>query len=70
MTTVSVPLPEDLLRALELLIKQGVVPNKAEGLRQALKKYLEDLAVEAVLRAHKEPRLEGDIDELAKKLCS
>ena len=68
MTTVSVPLPSDLLEALEMLIKQGVVPNKAEALRQALKKYLEDQAVEAVLRASKEPRLEGDIDELAEKI--
>ncbi len=69
MTTVSVPLPEDLLRSLEMLIAQGVVPNKAEALRQALKKYLEDLAVDAVLRASKEPRLKGDIDDLMKKIC-
>ncbi|MDA1292710.1 MAG: ribbon-helix-helix domain-containing protein [bacterium] len=68
MTTVSVPLSAELLEALEMLVKQGIVPNKAEGLRQALKKYLEDKAVEAVLQARKEPSLEGDIDELAAKI--
>lgn len=68
MTTISVPLSDDLLQALEMLIKQGVVPNKAEALRQALRKYLEDQAVEAVLQARKEPSLEGDIDELAQKI--
>lgn len=68
MTTISVPLPENLLSALEMLVAQGIVPNKAEGLRQALRQYLEDQAVEAVLKASKEPRLEGDIDELAEKI--
>ena len=68
MTTVSVPLPDDLLQALEMLVKQGIAPNKAEALRQALKQYLEDQAMEAVLRARKEPSLEGNIDELAKKI--
>lgn len=37
-------------------------------LRRALKRYIEEQAVEAVLRASKEPRLHGDLDELASKL--
>lgn len=68
MTTLSVPLTAELLEALERLIKQGKVPNKAAAMRAALEKYLEDQAVEAVLRAEREPRLKGDLDTLAKRL--
>lgn len=68
MTTISVPLPEDLLRALESLVRQGIASNKAEAMRLALKKYIEDQEVEAILRARREPRLEGDLDLLAAAL--
>ncbi len=68
MTTLSVPLTEDLLKGVNHLVKQGVASNKAEVVRQALKKYLEEQAVEAVLKATNEPNLKGDLDSLAKKL--
>lgn len=68
MTTVSVPLPDEMLRAIDMLIRQGVASNKADAIRKAIQKYLEDQAVEAVLRAEKEPTLYGDLDELAKQL--
>ena len=68
MTTISVPLPAALLKQLEDLIHQGKVPNKAAAMRAALEKYLEDQAVEAVLRAEREPSLHGDLDELMKKV--
>ena len=69
MTTVSVPLPDEFIRQIEMLIAQGIAANKADAIRKAVQKYLEDQAVEAVLRADKEPRLEGDLDELAAKIC-
>ncbi len=68
MTTISVPLTEELLKGINGLIKEGKVSNKAEAIRQAIKKYLEDEAVHAILEASKEPDLEGDLDILAKKL--
>lgn len=68
MSTVSVPLPEDKLQALKVLIRQGVAPNMAELVRQAITFYLEEQAVAAVLKASKEPSLDGDLDDLAKKL--
>jgi Arc/MetJ-type ribon-helix-helix transcriptional regulator len=68
MSTLSVPLSGDMLKQIESLIKQGVASNKADLVRRAIDKYLEDQAVEAVLRASKEPRLSGDLDELAKKI--
>ena len=69
MTTVSVPLSDDMLRHIQELIDRGIAANKADAIRKAVKKYLEDQAVEAVLRARKEPTLEGDLDELAKKFA-
>jgi len=68
MTTLSVPLSEDLLKGVNYLVKQGVASNKAEVVRQALKKYLEEQAVEAVLKATNEPSLKGDLDSLVKKI--
>lgn len=68
MSTLSVPLSRGMMEGIEALVKQGVVSNKAEAARIALQRYLEDQAVQAVLKASKEPSLDGDLDELAKKL--
>ncbi len=68
MTTISVPLSADLLQALERLVREGAGSNKADVLRRALKRYIEEQAVEAVLRASKEVRLQGNLDELASRL--
>ena len=68
MTTISVPLSADLLKALESLVKRGIAPNKADAIRKALQLYVEQLAVEDVLLASKEPRLSGNLHDLAKKL--
>lgn len=68
MTTISVPLSADLLHHLEDLIKNGKASNKADAVRRALKFYIEQEAVEDVLRASKEPRLKGNLHDLAKML--
>jgi Arc/MetJ-type ribon-helix-helix transcriptional regulator len=68
MTTVSVPLNEEMHRLLTWLIDNGIASNKADAFRKALKKYAEDEAVEAVLRASKEPRLSGNLQELADQI--
>lgn len=68
MTTVSVPLPADMLKALEDLIRQGKASNKADAIRRALQQYLEDQAVQDVLRAQKEPGLKGNLDDLVRRL--
>ena len=69
MTTVSVPLPDEFIRQIEMLISKGIASNKADAIRKAVQKYLEDQAVEAVLRAEKESTLDGDLDELAEKIA-
>ena len=68
MTTISVPLPAELLERLEDLVRQKKAPNKAAAMRTALEKFLEDHAVEDIVRAMKEPTLHGDLDDLAKRL--
>lgn len=68
MTTLSVPLPEETVRAINQLVEQGLASNKAELLRRAIQAYIEQQLVEEVLRASKEPSLKGDLDELARKL--
>lgn len=68
MSTLSVPLNPEMMKAIEQLVKDGVAANKADAVRKALDMYLEEQAVQAVLNAMKEPSLEGDLDELAKRL--
>lgn len=68
MTTISVPLTADLMKILDELVSNGTATNKADAMRKALYKYSEDQAVERVLQAQREPRLVGDLDELAAKL--
>ncbi len=68
MSTLSVPLPDDRVRQLEELVKLGIAANKADAVRKAIDRYLEEQAVERVLKAAKEPNLTGDLDELAAKL--
>lgn len=68
MTTISVPLNDDLLAAIEQLIAQGKASNKADAIRKAVQKYVEDEAVLAVLQAQQEPSLDGDLFTLAAKV--
>ena len=68
MTTVSVPLPNDLLQGIKNLVALGKSDNTASAIRTAIKKYLEDEAVQMILQAQKEPSLSGDLDNLAKNL--
>ncbi len=68
MSTLSVPLSEEMQKGIESLVKRGLASNKAEAVRQAIKMYLEEQAVQDVRKAMNEPDLEGDLDALAKKL--
>jgi len=67
MTTLSVPLPAHLEKLVKDLAKKRG-SNKAEVVRYALQFLAEEEAVQAVLRAEKEPTLSGDLRDLAKKL--
>ncbi len=68
MTTISVPLRKDNEEKLDELVRSGVGSSRADVMRKALERLAEDEAVEAVLRAEKEPTLKGDLRTLVKKL--
>ncbi len=68
MATISVPLSKEHEEALDVLVQQGVGSSRADVMRRALSRMSEQEAVEAVLRANKEPSLSGDLRALAKKI--
>ena len=68
MSTLSVPLNEELEKIVNSFVQSGFAPNKAEVVRKALKRLAEEEAVRAVLESENEPTLSGDIRELLKKI--
>lgn len=68
MSTLSVPLTPELEEEIKKLVKAGFAPNKASVVRRAIERLAEEEAVEAVLKAQREPMLKGDIRDLMKKI--
>ncbi len=72
MSTLSVPLTHSLESFIEQMVKRGAASSKAEVVRQALARYAEDDAVEAVLRAEQELRdgkeIRGDIRKILEQM--
>ncbi|MBU4315493.1 hypothetical protein KJ673_03785 [Patescibacteria group bacterium] len=68
MPTLSIRLPANLETFVETMVKNGIAPNKAEVVRQALISYAEKQAIASVLQAEQEIRdgdvLSGDIKKL------
>jgi len=60
MSTISVPLTQELERELDTLIAEGVGSSRADVMRQALAKFVEDTAVLNVLIAEQEVK-EGKV---------
>jgi Arc/MetJ-type ribon-helix-helix transcriptional regulator len=69
MSTLSIPMTTGLEEVVNRLVKEGHGANKADVVRKAIKKFAEDQAVEAVLRAERETPLRGDIRDLMRKLA-
>ena len=68
MSTISVPLSKEHEEKLDHLVGEGVASTRAGVMRKALERLAEDAAVEAVLRAGREPYLKGDLRDLLKKI--
>jgi putative addiction module CopG family antidote len=68
MTTISVPMKPELEQYVEDLVREGYGANKADVIRNAIKRLKEEEAVQAVLRAEQEPTLSGDLQTLMNKL--
>ena len=71
MTTISVPIPENLVDFINQMIAGGVAETKAEVIRQALRKYAEEEAFASVLKSRQEIKegkvLEGNLVDLVKQ---
>lgn len=67
MTTLSIPISPELEQFIKTMIKSGRAANKADVVRRALRQMAEDEAVEAVLRAQREPSLKGNLKSLMMK---
>ncbi len=67
MSTLSVPLTPELEKFIKSQVESGNAANKADVVRRALARFAEDEAVEAVLRAQREPVLKGNLRDLMKK---
>lgn len=71
MTTISVPLPPNMVEYIESEVKAGNYSNKAQLIRKAIAKFREDEAIEEILRSErdlKEGRVfYGDLIEISKK---
>jgi Arc/MetJ-type ribon-helix-helix transcriptional regulator len=67
MSTISVPIPPHLEEAINNLIKNGNGSNKAEIIRRAITRFVEEEAVNVILKAQQEPTLRGDLRDLSEK---
>mgnify|MGYP001577907880 FL=1 len=72
MSTLSVPLTQQLEETINGFVRSGYAANKADVVRKALKLLAQEEAVMAVLEAEREldagKGLRGDLDVLAKRL--
>ena len=72
MSTLSVPMSPDLESFISEMIEKGAASTKSDVVRQALVRYREDQAVEAVLRAERELSegkvLRGNIRDIVDKM--
>ena len=70
MTTISIPLNNELNDYIEEQVKLGNASSKAELIRRAIIKFKEEEFVQTILKAQQEIKdgkvLTGDLDELAK----
>ena len=72
MATISVPLTADLTESVNNLVTRGFGANKADVIRRAIVRLVEDEAVMAVLAAEQEAEegkaVKGDLKTILKKI--
>jgi len=67
MTTISIPLDSELTKYIEDTARESGL-SKADLVRQAIRLYAEDQAIQKVLRASAEPTISGELDTLLERL--
>ena len=72
MITLSVPVPLQLERFVNRMVRSGAASTKAEVVRQALSRYAEEKLVESVLLAEQELKegkeVRGNLREVLKRM--
>ncbi len=70
MTTISVPITNELNEFIEEQVELGKVSSKAELIRRAIINYKEEEFIKSIMQAKQEVKegkvFTGDLDELAK----
>lgn len=68
MTTISVPLPKDLIEFIDSQIESGEVDNRAQAVRKAVRKFREDLEIKEILESSMQIKrglyFEGDLKDI------
>jgi Arc/MetJ-type ribon-helix-helix transcriptional regulator len=71
MTTISIPLPNDLIKFIDSQITSGEVDNRAQAVRKALRKFREDVEMWEIMESSEQIKrglfFEGDLRSIIKK---
>ena len=71
MTTISVPMPKDLLQFIDSVIKSGEAENRAQAIRKAIRKMREQIEINDILEASRQIKAgishTGDIKKILGK---
>lgn len=71
MTTLSIPMPQDLLEFIDTFIASGEAENRAQAVRKAVRKMREQVEVNDILEAREQIKqgmsYSGDLQEIIKK---
>ena len=71
MTTISVPMPAELLHFIDSIISSGEVENRAQAIRKAVRKMQEQWEIDEILQASRDIDkglfYTGDLKEILKK---
>ncbi len=71
MTTLSIPMPQDLIDFIDTFIASGEAENRAQAVRKAVRKMREQVEVNDILEAREQIKqglsYSGDLQEIIKK---
>ena len=70
MTTISVPMPKDLLQFVDSIILSGQAENRAQAIRKSIRKMREHIEVREIFEASRQVKdglmYTGDLKEIMK----
>ncbi len=71
MTTISVPMPKDLLEFVDSIIASGEAENRAQAIRKAIRKMREQTEINEIIQASRQisegAAYTGDLKAILKK---